>query len=163
MQLMVATASSSTEDIGEKLSLANFEELMARSFPPCMRRLVEKQRETKKHLKHLGRLQLRPFLKDCGFTFEESVQWWKQELCKDPEIDAASYEKNYVYDTEHAYGKKGHLQGQNSFGCPKIINFPPEAAGQVHGCLFKCDMPVVKQQLHKWRVPESTVGEIEKL
>merc|ERR1740138_21040 len=150
MQLMVAPKSSSDEDVGEKLSLANFEELLTRSMPPCMRRLVEKQRETKKHLKHAGRLQLRPFLKDCGFTFEESVQWWKQELCKDPEIDATSYEKNYVYDTEHAYGKKGHFQGQNSFGCPKIMSFPSESGAQCHGCPFKeMELPLLKQTLNR--------------
>jgi len=163
MQLLVGKAKPQ-DDAGEKLTLGNFDELLTRSMPPCMRRIIEEQRSRKKHLKHAGRLQLRPFLKQCGFTFEESVHWWKQELCRDPEIDATSYEKNYLYDTEHAYGKKGHLQGQNAFACPKCISFPAEAAGQVHGCPFKhCDMPVLKQQLHKWRVPESTVGEIEKL
>mmetsp|Transcript_103156 Transcript_103156/g.280310 ORF Transcript_103156/g.280310 Transcript_103156/m.280310 type:complete len:517 (-) Transcript_103156:67-1617(-) len=164
MQLLVGKAKPQ-EDVGEKLSMGNFEELLTRSFPPCMRRLVEEQRSRKKHLKHAGRLQLRPFLKQCGFSFEESVQWWRQELCRDSEVDGTSFEKNYLYDMEHAYGKKGHLQGQNAFACPKIITtFPAEAAGQVHGCPFKhCDMPVLKQQLHRWRVPESTVGEIEKL
>jgi len=162
MQLLVAPKSSS-EDPGEKLSLENFEEMLERSFPPCMRRIVEAQREKKKHLKHAGRLQLRPFLKDCGFTFDESLRWWRQEVTKDPEIDSTTFEKNYMYDVEHAYGKKGHFQGQNSFGCPKIIGFPHEAAGQVHGCFFKLDLPVIKQQLHKWRVPDSAMGEMEKL
>mmetsp|Transcript_29831 Transcript_29831/g.80760 ORF Transcript_29831/g.80760 Transcript_29831/m.80760 type:complete len:508 (-) Transcript_29831:114-1637(-) len=163
MQLLVAPKSSA-EDPGDKLTLDKFEEYLMRSFPPCMRRMVEKQRETKKHLKHAGRLQLRPFLKECGFTIDESFKWWKEELTKDPEIDAASYEKNYTYDVEHAYGKKGHLQGQNCFGCPKIIGFPNEAAGQVHGCPFRhLDLPALKQQLHRWHVPESTWVEVEKL
>lgn len=163
MQLLVAPKSSA-DDPGDKLTLDNFEEYMVRSFPPCMRRIVEKQREQKKHLKHLGRLQLRPFLKECGFTIEESFKWWQQELCKDPEVDAASYEKNYMYDVEHAYGKKGHLQGQKAFGCPKIIGFPAESSGQTHGCLFKhCDMPAIKQQLHRWHVPDATMSEVEKL
>lgn len=163
MQLLVAPKSSA-EDPGDKLSVDNFEEYLVRSFPPCMRRLVEKQREQKKHLKHLGRLQLRPFLKECGFTIDESFKWWKQELCRDPEIDVTSYDKNYTYDVEHAYGKKGHLQGQNSFGCPKIIGFAIESVGQVHGCPFRhLDMPVLKQQLHRWHVPESNMLEIEKL
>lgn len=163
MQLLVAPKSSS-DDAGEKLSCDNFEELMLRSFPPCMRRMVEKQREQKKHLKHLGRLQLRPFLKECGFSIDESFKWWKQELCKDPEIDSNSYEKNYMYDVEHAYGKKGHLQGQNGFGCPKIIGFPAESAGQVHGCPFKLlDAAALRQQLHRWQLPESRVVEVEKL
>jgi len=163
MHLLVASKSSA-DDVGEKLTLDNFEELMSRSFPPCMRRAAEKQREQKKHLKHLGRLQLRPFLKECGFTIDESFKWWKKELCRDPEIDAASYEKNYTYDVEHTYGKKWHLQGQNAFGCPKIIGFPTESVGQVHGCPFKSvDILALKQQFHKWQVPESYVHEIEKL
>merc|ERR1712136_631984 len=31
----------------------------------------------------------------------------------------------------------GHHQGQNAFGCAKLIGFPAEGAGQVHGCPFK--------------------------
>lgn len=164
MQLLVAPKTAAAEDPGEKLSMDNFEELMVRSFPPCMRRLVEQQRDTKKHLKHAGRLQLRPFLKECGFTIDDSMKWWRQELCRDPSIDGTVYDKNYTYDTEHAYGRKGHLQGQNPFGCPKIIGFPHEAAGQVHGCLFKHqEMPVIRQQLHRWNVPEAAANEIQKL
>jgi DNA primase large subunit len=162
LQLLIAPKSNS-EDVGEKLSLDNFDELLKRSFPPCMRRVVEQQRERKKHLKHAGRLQLRPFLKDCGFTFDESIRWWRDEITKDNEVDITSFEKNYTYDVEHTYGKKGHFQGQNSFGCPKIIGFPAETAGQCHGCLFKLDMPIMKQQLHKWKVPEASVNEMEKL
>jgi DNA primase large subunit len=163
MQLLVAPKSN-TDDPCDQLTLENFEAYSARSFPPCMRRLVEKQRETKKRLKHAGKLQLRPFLKDCGFTFESSLAWWKQELCRDAEVDASSFEKDHTYDIEHAYGKKGHLQGQHCFGCPKIIGFPEEAAGQVHGCPFKhMETPALNQLLHRWRVPEETMYEIEKL
>jgi DNA primase large subunit len=162
MQLLVAPKASS-EDIGERLTPENFNELLLRSFPPCMRRTVESQRERKKHLKHTGKLQLRPFLKDCGFTFEESVRWWREELTRDPEIDVTSFEKNYLYDVEHTYGKKGHFQGQRAFGCPKIIGFPSETTGQCHGCLFKLDMPMIKQELHKWKVPEASALEMEKL
>lgn len=164
MQMLVAPKVAVSEDAGEKLSLENFEELMVRSFPPCMRRIIEHQRESKKHLKHAGRLQLRPFLKECGFTIDESFKWWRQELCRDPTIDGTAYDKNYTYDVEHAYGRKGHLQGQNPFGCPKIINFPNEAAGQVHGCMFKqLEIPMIKQQLHRWQVPEATANEVQKL
>jgi len=162
LQLLVASKSGSDAP-GEKLSLDNFEEFVMRSFPPCMRRLVEAQRDSKKHLKHAGRLQLRPFLKDCGFTYDESMRWWRQELTKDPTVDITSFEKNYMYDVDHAYGKKGHFQGQNSFGCPKIIGFPSEAAGQVHGCPFKLELPALKQHLHRWKVPETGVAEMEKL
>mmetsp|Transcript_64407 Transcript_64407/g.153637 ORF Transcript_64407/g.153637 Transcript_64407/m.153637 type:complete len:522 (+) Transcript_64407:56-1621(+) len=163
-QLLAAPKASSAEDVGEKLSTENFEEMMQRSFPPCMRRMVEMQREKRKHLKHAGRLQLRPFLKDIGFTYEESLSWWQQELCLDTEIDGVSFEKNYKYDVDHTYGKKGHFQGQNSFGCAKIINFPDLSAGQCHGCIFRhLDMPSLRQQLHAWRLPEASMNEIEQL
>jgi len=162
LQLLVAPKSGS-EEPGEKLDLANFEEFLIRSFPPCMRRLVESQRDQRKHLKHAGRLQLRPFLKDCGFTMDESMRWWRQEITKDNTVDITSFEKNYTYDVEHAYGKKGNFQGANSFGCPKIIGFPGETTGQVHGCPFKLELPALKQHLHRWKVPDSGVGEIEKL
>ncbi|CAK9004530.1 unnamed protein product [Durusdinium trenchii] len=161
---LVAGPRSSSEEPREKLSLQNFEELLPRSFPPCMRRLVEKQRETTKHLKHAGRLQLRPFLKACGFTFEESCQWWKKELCRDPLITSETYEKSYHYDNEHAYGKKGHHQGQNCFGCPKIIGSPGEAPGQVHGCVFKQLEPsALQNQLQRWQVPLPAMMEIQRL
>lgn len=163
MQLIMGPKVS-TDDLGERLTLQNFEEVLVRSFPPCMRRVVEKQRESRKRLKHQGKLQLRPFLKDCGFTLEDSARWWKNEICRDPEIDAAQFDKDFMYDIEHTYGRKGHFQGQNSFGCPKIINFPHEAGGQCHGCPMKgLEMNGLKQQLHKWRVPEATVNEMEKL
>jgi len=163
LQLLVAPKSSSSDAPGEKLSLDNFEELLMRSFSPCMRRLVEAQRDMKKHLKHSGRLQLRPFLKECGFTMDESLRWWRQELMRDSTIDVTTFEKNYTYDVEHTYGKKGSFQGQSCFGCPKIIGFPGETAGQVHGCPFKMEMSLLKQQLHRWKMPESGVAEVEKL
>lgn len=163
LQLLVAPKSNK-EDPGEKLSLGNFEELLMRSFPPCMRRNVEQQRDTKKHLKHQGRLQLRPFLKDAGFDYDSSMRWWKQELTRDREIDVTVFEKNYAYDVDHAYGKKGHMQGQNTCACPKIIAYPHEAAGQTHGCPFsQLDKTSLKQLMHKWHLPEPYVTEVERL
>ncbi|CAE7215898.1 Prim2, partial [Symbiodinium natans] len=156
LQLVLPMRSSSQQESGEQLSLGNFEEMLSRSMPPCMRRLVERQREARKHLKHAGRLQLRPFLKACGFSFEDSVSWWKQELCRDPTIDAQKFDKNYMYDIEHAYGKKGHNQGQNCCGCPKLIGLPGETVGQVHGCPFKqMDVESLRQQLQRWQVPSA--------
>merc|ERR1719421_1130173 len=104
--------------------------------------LVQYQRESRKHLKHLGRLQLRPFLKDAGFT----------------------YDKNYAYDIDHAYKKKGGHQGQNPFGCAKIINFPNITGAQIHGCPFRhLEMRNLKQMLYTWRIPEDNINKIEKL
>jgi DNA primase large subunit len=164
MQLLVAKASSGPGEPEEKLSLATFEDIMPRSMPPCMRMMVQYQRESRKHLKHLGRLQLRPFLKDAGFTYEESHKFWRQELMRDPAIDGVSYEKNYAYDIDHAYKKKGGHQGQNPFGCAKIIGFPNITGAQIHGCPFRhLEMRNLKQMLYTWRVPEDNINKIEKL
>jgi len=38
----------------------------------------------------------RPFLKEAGFDLKSSVQWWKQEVLKDPEVDETKFEKNFV-------------------------------------------------------------------
>ena len=51
---------------GVGLSLQNFEQLLFQSFPPCMRHMVLHQRAHARHLKFLGRLQLRPFLREAG-------------------------------------------------------------------------------------------------
>ena len=52
----------------EKLSLSNFDKLLKTSFPPCMKWMVQAQRDQKKRLKHQGKLQLRPFLKEAGLA-----------------------------------------------------------------------------------------------
>lgn len=162
--LISKPGSDSSEDLGPQLSLENFEEYRQRSMPPCMRRLIEKQRETRKHLKHAGRLQLRPFLKGCGLTFDESMRWWRQELTLDPSVSSIVFEKNYTYDVDHTYGRKGNLQGGHCFGCAKIIDFPYEAAGQTHGCPFKhLEVHALRQQLHAWKLDEAAASEIQKL
>jgi len=164
MQLLISKASSGPGEPEEKLSLDLFEEMMPRSLPPCMRMLVQHQRESRKHLKHQGRLQLRPFLKDAGFSYEESHKFWRQELTRDPAVDGISYEKNYAYDIDHAYKKKGGHQGQNPFGCAKIINFPSVSGAQLHGCPFgHLEMRNLKQMLYTWKIPEDNIQKIEKL
>lgn len=79
--------------------------MLTKSFPPCMKWLVQAQKDQRKRLKHQGKLQLRPFLKESGFDLKESVKWWKTEVTRDPEVDESKFEKNFVYDIEHAYGK----------------------------------------------------------
>lgn len=161
MNLFVARNPKKAEE-AERLSLANFEEMLKLSFPPCMRQLVETQRVTLKHLKHQGRLQLRPFLKDCGFTMEESMQWWRTELTRDPEIGIDKYEKNYTYDTEHTYGRKGHMKGSHTCSCARIINYPIPSAGQVHSCPFRTmEIKPLKEMLHSWGLPAATLPIIE--
>lgn len=148
-------------DSGEKLTLELFENIYKRSFPPCMRRLVEAPRERGVRLKHQGKLQLRPFLKDCGLDLEDSVTWWRQEALRDKEITAEKFDKNFLYDIEHTYGKKGHMKEQNCFGCSTIINFPYPPTGQVHGCPFKhMEAEPLIQTMRSWGVPEKNIADM---
>ncbi|CAD7952082.1 unnamed protein product [Amoebophrya sp. A120] len=197
----------------ESLSLANFEIMLKRSLPPCMRWAVQAQRDQKKRLKHQGKLQLRydkkvchehrtstlfclslvmhgghdheykinevaalwpsfsftavkicrPFLREAGFDLKQSLTWWRQEVTRDPEVDENKFEKNFAYDIEHAYGKKGHMKGQNAFGCASIIGFPLATAGQVHGCPFKSmDKDMLGKVLLHWDVPAGDIEDITK-
>lgn len=92
------------------------------------------------------------------------MRWWRQELTLDPSITSIVFEKNYTYDVDHTYGRKGSLQGGHCFGCAKIIDFPHEAACQTHGCPFKhMESHTLQQQLHAWRLDEATASEIQKL
>merc|ERR1719193_2299733 len=102
--LFIAKPIRYSEDGGEKLTLENFEVLLPRSFPPCMRRLVEAPRAPRgTRLKHQGKLQLRPFLKDAGLDLEDSITWWRKEVLRDREITPEKFTKDFQYDIEHTY------------------------------------------------------------
>jgi hypothetical protein len=67
-----------------------------------------------------------------------------------------------VYDIEHAYGKKGHLKGQNSFSCASIINFPIPGSGVYHGCPFRVLEPAMLEQLMQyWGIPADSIARMK--
>merc|ERR1712181_136160 len=102
--LFVGSSRVNQQGPAEKLSLSNFDFMLKSSFPPCMRWAVEAQRDQKKRLKHQGKLQLRPFLREAGFGLQDSLSWWRREVTLDREVDESKFEKNFSYDIEHAYG-----------------------------------------------------------
>ena len=108
-QLVTKQFDATKEDDVHKLTLNNFEAILQRSFPPCMRMLVDNQRQSG-HLKHQGRFQLRTFFKACGMEYDDHMRWWKQELLRDASIDSDKFEKNYAYDVKHAHGKVFSIQ-----------------------------------------------------
>lgn len=59
-------------------------ELEQSTFPPgvplCMANLLVKLKETH-HMRHGGRMQLGLFLKSCGLTMEESLNFWRRKQC----------------------------------------------------------------------------------
>lgn len=145
---------------GIGLTLQNFEEILRQSFPPCMRHLVLHQRMGQ-HLKFLGRLQLRPFLREAGLGLSSAVRWWERELCRDPCVTPVLFRQKYAYQVEHAHGGHGHGRGAFAYSCKKLIGFQAPSPGRVHGCPFQ-NLPSAELAylLPFWGVPQSMVGPI---
>lgn len=144
----------------DRLSAASFEESLRLSIPPCMRSMILSQRAGR-HLKHLGRLQLRSFQREAGLTLGEALVWWRTELARDPETPAECFDRRYRYDIEHSWGTRGHMRGSFAFSCEKILESPDPMKGQVHGCPFKL-LPTQRlaQELAMWGAPAADVPKI---
>jgi len=149
---------------GVGLSLSNFEGYLHQSFPPCMRHLVLWQRGSQcagKHLKHLGRLQLRPFLREAGLEVGAALQWWETEMCRDPAVTQADFQRKYACQVEHAHGHRGHGRGAFAFSCKKLIGFQPASSSQAHGCPFQQLTPQELQRyMPYWSVPSERIEDI---
>mmetsp|Transcript_131751 Transcript_131751/g.421690 ORF Transcript_131751/g.421690 Transcript_131751/m.421690 type:complete len:207 (+) Transcript_131751:1997-2617(+) len=135
-------------------------EYLAQSFPPCMRRLVLQQRDGV-HLKHLGRLQLRPFLREAGLGLREALVWWARELCRDASITPDAFQRNYRYDVEHAWGARGHGRGAFAFSCARLFGLPPQGPATMHGCPFQSlGAAELARDLATWGAPRDSVGQV---
>jgi len=145
---------------GVGLTLDNFEEMLHRSFPPCMRHLVLHQRAGR-HLKFQGRLQLRPFLREAGLGLAGALTWWERELCRDPSISSADFRRKYGYHVQFAHGASGNGRGAFAYKCDKTIGFKAPASGQAHGCPFH-HLPVdeLARLLPFWGLPDEAAGAI---
>ena len=104
------------------------------AMPLCMRNMMERLR-TEHHMKYKGRLILGAFLKGCGLTMEESLQFWKTEFGKG-QINADKFQKQYAYNIRHQYGKEGKRKSLNPYSCSKVINDQP-GPGEHHGCPYR--------------------------
>ncbi|CAE6944331.1 unnamed protein product, partial [Symbiodinium natans] len=132
---------SSTRPIDEPvgLCLANFDQLLRESFPPCMQYLVDFQRQGK-HLKHHGRMQLRPLLREAGLPLPEALRWWRREFLRDPNVREEDFNTEHAYHVQHAYGTLGKGKPAYAWSCRKALDpkvFPAVAAKQAHGCPFR--------------------------
>jgi DNA primase large subunit len=108
----------------------------SRCFPPCMVQLY-KQLQAKHHLKHSGRLQLGLFLKGAGLPLDEALIFWKGMF----EGSGKNFEKEYLYNIKHSYGKEGAKKNYSPMGCEMIIRSSDPKAGEYHGCPFKSTGP----------------------
>lgn len=141
----------------EKLSLSNFNLLLGRSIPPCMRVAIESMRPSEgsrsggRHLKNTGRNQLAPFLRTAGMTMDESLQWWRAEFTRGGQMDSDKFDKNYTYNIKWVYGKAGRMKEAAPMSCSTIINLEYPSHDQTHGCPFKVfDEAKITNLLRGW-------------
>jgi len=115
------------------VTAADITRLSHESFPLCM---VTMQAALHKdhHLKHTGRMQLGLFLKGIGLPLEEAIRFWRTEMAQHAPGD--KFDKEYLYNIRHNYGKEGKRQEYTPHSCASIIGTTP-GVGQVHGCPYK--------------------------
>lgn len=117
----------------ECISLPQLPESIS-SMPLCMLNMYQKLRD-QHHLRYSARLQLGVFLKGCGLTLDESLQFWRSEFGKGS-INADKFQKNYSYNIRHHYGKEGKRKNLTPFSCMRIINDRP-GPGEHNGCPYR--------------------------
>ena len=117
----------------EAITAASLPKLAQESFPLCMVTMMDSLR-TSHHLKHTGRQQLGLFLKGIGLPLEEAIRFWRTEMAQVAPGD--KFDKQYLYNIRHNYGKEGKRQDYTPHSCAKIISTLP-GPGQVHGCPYK--------------------------
>ncbi|XP_060530565.1 DNA primase large subunit [Cylas formicarius] len=142
------------------IDMDNFDNISRKHFPLCMRHLHETLRANH-HLKHHSRLQYGLFIKGIGVLYEQAVEFWRQEFTKI--MDSTKFDKSYLYNINHQYGKVGNMTNYSPFSCIKIImnNVGP---GEHHGCPFKhWDASVLRQKLNEYGVPSEGVNSIIEL
>ncbi len=107
------------------------------AFPLCAQNM---HRNLKKnhHLKHWARVQYGLFLKGVGLPLEGSLEFWKNEFCKQEGIDSQTFDRKYSYTIRHLYGKEGKRCDWTPYGCMAIITkFKSVGDGEHHGCPYQ--------------------------
>lgn len=111
--------------------------LSRQSFPLCMQNMYAALRESG-HLKHDGRMQFGLFLKGVGLPLEEAVKFWRMMMAQT--APGEKFDKEYLYNVRHNYGKEGKRKDYTPYSCSRVINAVP-GVGQVHGCPYRTFAP----------------------
>lgn len=143
----------------DEVTASMLPQLANESFPLCMVTMMEALR-TQHHLKHNGRQQLGLFLKGIGLPLEEAIRFWRTEMAQTAPGD--KFDKQYLYNIRHNYGKEGKRQDYTPASCIKIISSTP-GPGQVHGCPYKVlSADSLRSALSKLRVSGLKIDEAVK-
>lgn len=120
---------------GHRITLQNIDQAMLRGFfPPCMLAVAESFKSTC-HMKHPQRIQLTPFLVDCGMSVDEDLEWQRRIYARD--IGDQKFSKEYAYNIKHMHGTVGGRKVAHCSQCAKIIDTLPCSERELCGCPFK--------------------------
>jgi len=137
------------------------DELARTSFPLCMR-FIHNRLRADHHLKYFARQQYGLFLKGAGLTLEGSVALFRQEFTQKMDVD--KFDKNYVYNIRHMYGKEGNRVDHKPLSCPTIILNNPPGPTDCHGCPFRhTDPAILGQRLQAMQISKDRVDKIVKM
>ncbi|KAL8607230.1 hypothetical protein ACOMHN_009624 [Nucella lapillus] len=148
---------ASKKPVGE-ITADMIDMLSKQSFPLCMQQLHGAMRANH-HLRHGGRQQYGLFLKGIGLSLEEAIKFWRTEFSKI--IDADQFDKKYLYNIRHNFGKEGKKTDYTPHSCMKIIISNTPGVGDFHGCPFKhCDQDTLRQKLKSQGLKKDDVDQV---
>ncbi|CAF0804733.1 unnamed protein product [Didymodactylos carnosus] len=143
----VTTTNFNENEQTETITYDMLDTLAKKSYPLCMRHLHE-QMTKQHHLKHLGRLQYRLFLKGIGLSLDECLKFFRNEFVSNGSMNPTQFEREHVYNIRHAYGQEGKHTSYTPYSCVKIIQDPPPGVNEYHGCPYRhWDPNTLKQRL----------------
>jgi len=128
------------KDKENTVSVDMLPELSQKSFPLCMKNLYEVVKK-ESHVKHWGRLQLGLFFKGLGLPLDDSINFWRTNFMKKAGMDGTRFDKQYLYNIRHMYGKEGKRADYTPHSCMKII-MSSVGPGESHGCPFRHSDPI---------------------
>lgn len=111
--------------------MSKIDQLADQHYPLCMKRQHRALR-LNHHLMHTARMQYGLFLKGIGVSMDDSINFWRNEFLKKPDIDEKIFNSRYAYSIRHNYGKEGKRTDYTAYSCAKIINAIP-GVNEYHG------------------------------
>lgn len=90
--------------------------------------------------------------KILGLQYDQFIEFWRQEFTKT--MDGDKFNKQYMYNFNHQFGKVGRMVDYSPYSCMKIImgNVGP---GEAHGCPFRhFDASILKAKMSEFGVPQ---------
>lgn len=91
--------------------------------------------------------------------YENVYRFWREEFSKIMEAD--KFDKSYVYNIKHNYGKAGSMTNYTPYSCLKVIALPNPNPQQCHGCPFKVyETPTLKTKLTGYGIGPAHVQEV---